>query len=74
MSIVGIALTFLTDSSYTVFLTFSGFTVPLRWLKSTGLVSNLLISNLPISVFMLAKSIFLASFDVLTYASSDFVA
>ena len=74
MSIVGIALTFLTDSSYTVFLTFSVFTVPLRWLKSTGLVSNLLISNLPISVFMLAKSIFLASFDVLTYASSDFVA
>ena len=74
MSIVGIALTFLTDSSYTVFLTFSVFTVPLRWLKSTGLVSNLLISNLPISVFMLAKSIFLASFDVLTYVSSDFVA
>ena len=74
MSIVGIALTFLTDSSYTVFLTFSVFTVPLRWLKSTGLVSNLLISNLPISVFMLVKSIFLASFDVLTYVSSDFVA
>lgn len=74
MSIVGIALTFLTDSSYTVFLTFSVFTVPLRWLKLTGLVSNLLISNLPISVFMLAKSIFLASFDVLTYVSSDFVA
>ena len=74
MSIAGIALTFLTDSSYAVFLTFSVFTVSLRWLKSTGLVSNLLISNLPISVFMLVKSIFLASFDVLTYVSSDFVA
>ena len=58
--------TFLTNSSYKVFLTIPVFTASLRLLKSTGVVSNSSISNLSIFNFKLAKSAFLANFDVST--------
>ena len=63
------ALTFLTNSLYTVFLTTSYFTTLLRLLKLAGIVSNLSISTLSISGFKLAKSTILTSFDVITPAT-----
>ena len=50
-----VALTFLTNSSYTVFLTTSLFTTSLSLLKSTGVVSHLPISNLCTLLFKLLK-------------------
>ena len=59
-----IALTFLTNSLFISFLTASLSTISLIFLKSTGLVSNLPISNLSVSGFKLAKPTFLANSDV----------
>ena len=47
--------TFVTNLSYSVFLTTSFFTTSLSLLKSTGTGANLSISNLSTSVFKLAK-------------------
>ena len=60
------SLTFLTNSLYSVFLTASFFTSSLKLLKSPGVVCNLPISNLSTSDFQLAKSAFLANFDIST--------
>ena len=49
------ALTFLTNRSYSVFLTTSSFTTSLSLLKSTGVFSNLPISNLSTLLFKLSK-------------------
>ena len=76
-TIVGIAWTFLTNSSNKVFLTTSFFAVLFSLLKSTGIVFSLPITNLLISDFKLTKSVFLAKFDVSTpvvFYKSDIVA
>ena len=57
-------LIFLTNASNSVFLTTTFFTTLLIILKSFEAVSNSSISNLLISDFKLAKSPFLAKFDV----------
>ena len=57
---------FLTNSSHVVFLKTSLFTTLLSLLKSAGVVFNSSISNLLVSVFKLAKSIFLAKSVVST--------
>ena len=64
-----IALTLLTNSSCISSLTTSFLTMWLRLLKSTGVLSNLPITNLLISDFKLAKSNVLANFDVSTVAA-----
>ena len=66
VSIVWIVLNFLTKSSYSAFLRTSFFTTSLRILKSTGVVSNLPISNSSISDFKLAKLASLVNFYVST--------
>ena len=65
-----IALSFLINSSYTVFLTTSVFTTSLSLLKSTGAFFNSEMSNFAIFDFKIAKSTFLANFDVLTLVVS----
>ena len=62
--LVSLALTFLTNSSCTVFFAKSTSTTLLKLLKSAGVISSLTISNLPISSFKLDKSASLANFDV----------
>ena len=57
VSVVSIALMFLTNSSYTVFSTTLFFTTSRSLLKSVGVVSILSISDLSISGFKLAISI-----------------
>ena len=64
MPLVWIALTLLTSSSNTVVLATSFFTALLILLKSMGVVSNLLMSNLFRFNFNLAKSAFLENFDI----------
>ena len=99
VSVVWIALTFLTNSFYSAFLTTSSFTTSLNLLKSLetgntsstsnlstlvfklfkllGTLFNLSISSLSTSDFKLAKSVFLANYDVPTpvaFFKPDFVA
>ena len=57
------ALKFLRNSC-TAFLTTSVFTALGSLLKSTGAISNLSVSNFSVSDFKLAKSAFLADFEV----------
>ena len=64
-----IASTLLTNSSCISSLTTSFLTMWLRLLKSTGVLSNLPITNLLISDFKLAKSNVLGNFDVSTVAA-----
>ena len=74
--VVSTTLTFLTSSSYTVFLTTSFSTTLFSLLKSARVVSKLPISDLSISYFKLAKSTFLANSNISTPAAffmSDFV-
>ena len=69
--------TLTTNLSYTVFLTTSFFTASLSLRKSTGICTNLSMSNLSTSVFRLAKFIFNAKLEVSTceiFLISDFVA
>ena len=66
VSVVWIVLAFLNNSSYTVFWTFSLFTRSLNLLEWNRVVSNLSISNLSVSYFMLAKPSFLDNIDVST--------
>ena len=66
VSVVLIALTFLTNSSYTSFLTTYLPTTSLNFFKSTGRASNLPISNLSIFNSELAKSTFLPNLVVST--------
>ena len=73
----GIAFTFTTNLSYTVFLTTWFFTTLLNFLKSVETGSYLLMSNSSTSVFELAKFVFNAKLDVSTceiFLISDFVA
>ena len=65
-SLVSILSTFATNLLYTVFLTTSFFTTSLNLLKSTGIVTNLSISNLSTSVFKLAQFVFHAKLEVST--------
>ena len=60
----GIAFTFATNLSYTVFLTTSFFTTSLSLLKSTGTGANLSMSKLSTSVFRSAKFVFSAKREV----------
>ena len=62
--VISILFTLATNLSYTVFLTILFFTKSLSLLESTGIGTNLSISNLSISAFKLAKSDFSASLDV----------
>ena len=59
----------LTNSSNTVVLATSFFTALLILLKSMGVVSNLLMSDLLRFNFKLAKSAFLENFDILMHVS-----
>ena len=73
VSLVWIALTVLTNSPYSVFLTTSIFTTLLSLLKSTGAVSNFSISNLFTLSFKLLK--LLGTFFILSISNlftSDF--
>ena len=70
-------LTLVTNSSYTAFLTASFFTTLFHLLKLRGVVSNLSISYLLISHFMLPKSVFLVNFGaavLVAFFKSSFVA
>ena len=73
VSVVLILLTFLTISSYSVFLMAPFFTALLSLLKSTGVVSNAPISNLSFLLFKLLKPIdtFLKS-SISNWSTSDF--
>ena len=62
--------TFSTNSSYTVFLRTSFFTISLSLLKSTGTDTNLPISSLSTSVFKLAKFDFSAKLEVSIFVAS----
>ena len=55
MPVVSMLFTFVTNISYSVFLTTSFFTTSLSFLKSTETGVNLSISNLSTLVFELAK-------------------
>ena len=57
VSVVLIFSTFLPNSSYSVFLTKAFFTTLLSFLKSTGVVSNLAMSNLSNLFFKMLKSL-----------------
>ena len=75
--LVSILFTFVTNLSYTIFLTTSLFITLLSLLKSTGTAFNLSASILSISAFKLVKSYFATDLDVSTYVAflkSDFVA
>ena len=61
---VSILFTLATNLSYTVFLTTSFFTTLLNLLKSRETDTNLLISNLSTSVFVLPKFVFSAKLKV----------
>ena len=61
--LVSMALPFLTNSSYTIFLTTLFFTISLCLLKITGVIFDSSTSNLSISDFNLAKSALKAKFD-----------
>ena len=77
VSVVWIAVTLLTNSSYTSFVSTSFFTTSLSLPKSIGAVSNSSISHLSISDFKLTVLAFLPNFDVsrpVTLFKSDFVA
>ena len=65
-SLVSILSTYATNLLYTAFLKTSFFTTSLNLLKSTGIGSNLSISNLSASVFRLAKLVFSAKLEVST--------
>ena len=67
--LVSMVLTLVTNLLYSVFLTTSFFAIALNLLKSTGIVSNLPISNLSTSDFKLAKSTFLAKCYVSTHVT-----
>ena len=62
--LISILFTLSTNLSYIIFLTKSFFTTSLSLFKSRGTGTNLLISNLSISAFKLAKSDFEASLYV----------
>ena len=62
--LVGIALIFLTNSLYSVFVATSFFTTSLSLLQSTRVVPDLPKCNLSISDFNLAKSALLGNSDV----------
>ena len=66
-SLVSILSTFPTNLLYTVFLTTSSFTTSFNLLKSTGIGTDLSISNLSTSVIRLAKLVFSAKLEVSTY-------
>ena len=66
MLLVSILSTFATNLLYTSYLTTSFFTTSLDLLKSTGIGTNLSISNLSTSVFRLAKLVFSAKLEILT--------
>ena len=75
--LASMAVRFSTSSLYIVFLTTSVFTIPLSLLQLTGVVSNSSMSNLSVSDLKLAKTIFLANYDVSTsfvLLKSDFLA
>ena len=66
-------LTFLTNSSFTVFLTKSFFTTSFSLLKSTGVVSNLPIPNLSILPFKLFKPLgTFSNVSISNLSTSDF--
>ena len=67
--LASIALTFLTNSAYTIFLINFFFTTLLSLLKSTGPAFSFSSSNLSSSDFRLVKSFFLANFNVSTPAT-----
>ena len=74
-SLVPIALTLVTNSSYAVFLTPSFFTTFRSLRKSSGTVFDLLISISLTCSFNLAKSTFLANFGIstpVTFFRSDY--
>ena len=65
-SLVSILSTFATNLLCTGFLTKSFFTTSLNLLKSTGIGTNLSMSNLSTSVFKLVKLVFNAKLEVST--------
>ena len=74
---MSILFTLATNLSYTVFLTNSFFSRSLNLLKSTGIGTNLSMSNLSTSAFKLAKFVFSAKLEVstcVTFSKSVFVA
>ena len=76
-SLVSVLFTFAANLSYTAFLTTLFFTTSLNLLKSTGIGTNLSMSNLSTSVFKLAKFVFSAKLEVSTceiFLMSVFVA
>ena len=75
--LVSILFTFVTNLSYTAFLTTSFFATSLSLLKSTGTGANLSMSNLSTSVFRLAIFVFSEKLEVSTcviFFKSIFVA